>query len=180
MLRPALLLALGLALVPPAAAAASCAAPEEPLRLGGQEPVFVGDVVRTSGAGRVAQVRVVDVWQGPDLPPVVVVQGGPLGRGVSSSTERTYDAGTRYAFFASHGEDGGLYDSSCSPTAPVEVHAALDPPGVRPPSADAAPVTDPRGPLTRALPLWLPSWAPFALLLLLPAGALALLVRESR
>ncbi len=106
--------------------------------------MFVGEVVDTSNRDRAAEVRVIDVWHGRNLPPEVVVIGGKLGYDVGSSGDREYIDGETYTFFVSEAEAGGLRDSACSPTAPVAEVARLDPPGIRAPIEGAAEPSDPR------------------------------------
>lgn len=137
--------ALLVAVVAAGPTAASCAAPGDRPRLSEYDSVFAGDVLSTSNGGRVAEVRVVDVWSGPDLPPRVVVVGGETGRGVASSVDREYLAGRRYVFFVHRGEDGALHDNACTPTSLLAARSALDPPGVRAPQPDAPEPNDPRG-----------------------------------
>jgi hypothetical protein len=135
-------------LVAPVPAAASCAAPTGPPVPADHEHVFAGLVERTTNGGAVAEVRVLDVWHGPDLPPRIVVVGGQLQRGVESSVDRSYRAGDRYAFFVHRTNDGSLRDNACTPTAPLSSLVALDPAGIRAPDPSAVAPTDPRGPLT--------------------------------
>ncbi len=133
----------------PGVAQASCAEPADPLLLSDDDQVFVGVVERTTDGGLAAEVRVVDVWHGPDVPPRLVVIGGALGRGVSSSSDREYRAGDHHAFFLPRGDDGASYDGLCTPTGSPASLAHLDPPGVRLPDASADPVADPRSVLSR-------------------------------
>ena len=130
-------------------AVASCGEAPDVLRLADHDSVFAGDVRRTTHGGGVAEVRVTDVWHGPDLPPQVVVVGGQLQRGASSSTDRHYEAPQRYAFYVTRGEDGVLRDDSCSATHVLRAPSPADPPGVRPPTAAADAVVDPRSRLQR-------------------------------
>jgi hypothetical protein len=139
-------------LAAPGGAAASCAPPAGPPRppsLVAYDQVFAGLVERTTNGGDAAEVRVEDVWHGPDLPPRVVVVGGQLERGVASSADRSYRAGERYAFFVDRADDGSLRDNACTPTAPLSSLASVDPPGTRLPDPSAAAPADPRGVLTR-------------------------------
>ena len=141
----AALLALGCVCVlgaPPASA--SCAAPVEPVQLADHELVFAGEVTGTSHDGRAAEVRVLDVWRGRDLPAEVVVIGGDVAGNGHSSTERVFRGGETYAFFAYEDEEGVLRDNACTATAPLAERAAVDPPGVRAPTAEAPTPEDPR------------------------------------
>ena len=107
--------------------------------------MFAGEVVGTSNRSRAAEVRVLDVWRGRDLPPRVVVVGGETRANVASSGDRRYDEGKTYAFFVSEEADGSLRDGACTGTALLSERRALDPPGVRPPRLDAPAPADPRG-----------------------------------
>jgi hypothetical protein len=139
-----------LAITWPGSATASCAAPAlgEP-RLADYDHVFAGQVERVTNGGAAAEVSVLDVWHGPDLPPRVVVVGGQLGRGVESSVDRSYRSGARYGFFVQQSDDGSLRDNICTPTRPLKSLSAVDPPGRRLPEASAEAPTDPRGLIAR-------------------------------
>lgn len=158
-------------LLVPTASAASCAQPNDAVRLSDSELVFAGTVDDTANDGRVAEVRVLDVWRGRDLPPEVTVFGGPEGGGSSSSVDRVFEDGTTYAFFVYQDEDGVLRDNVCTPTAPLAHRTALDPPGVRPPRADAPAPVDPRAPQW----MWLAGGGA-----VLVAGTLALALQRRR
>jgi hypothetical protein len=135
----------------PGSATASCAAPAlDGPRLADYDHVFAGQVERVTNGGAAAEVSVLDVWHGPDLPPRVVVVGGQLGRGVESSVDRSYRSGERYGFFAQQSDDGSLRDNICTPTGPLESLSDVDPPGRRLPEASAVAPTDPRGLIARS------------------------------
>lgn len=133
----------------PVSAAASCAASTGPPVLADYDHVFAGLVERTTNGGAAAEVRLLDVWHGPDLPPRVVVVGGQLERGVASSVDRSYRVGERYAFFVYRTDDGSLRDNACTPTAPVSSLTGVDPAGIRAPDPSAAAPADPRRVLAR-------------------------------
>lgn len=79
--------------------------------------VFVGTVLSASQAGRLAEVHVEQVWNGPDLPQTVEARGGPgasMPNG-GSSIDRTYEAGRRYLFFPTNGSPP-FDDNQCSAT----------------------------------------------------------------
>ncbi len=146
---PLLVAATCAVLAVPGTAAASCALPTGPPVLGDYDQVFAGQVERTTNGGAAAEVRVLDVWHGPDLPLRVAVVGGQLDSGVASSADRSYRAGERYAFFAWRADDGSLRDNACTPTAPLATLAGVDPPGTRAPDSSADAPADPRGALAR-------------------------------
>lgn len=127
------------------AAAASCAYPNDAVRLSEHELVFAGEVTGTSDGDRTAEVRVLDVWRGRDLPPEVVVFGGS-DQG-QSSVDRVFEDGRTYAIFAYEDDEGVLRDNVCTATALLSERAELDPAGVREPVAGAPAPTDPRTPL---------------------------------
>lgn len=90
--------------------------------------VFVGTVVATTNAGRIAMVRVESVWRGLDLPTAVVVNGRDTGPGAppdrpgsASSEDRHYTVGQRYLFLPrDFVRDGSptFTDSPCTFTQP--------------------------------------------------------------
>lgn len=89
-------------------AAASCAQPP-PMEqaIEDAKQVFVGTVEAVADEGHQANVRVEEVWKGPDVPPVAQVHGSPGmsgGQLARTSVDRTYTAGTKYLFV--------LYDDS--------------------------------------------------------------------
>jgi hypothetical protein len=89
-------------------AAASCLpAPPVQGRLAESPLVFVGTVLSTTNRDRIAQVRVEEVWKGPDLPGEVDVRGTPVGQeeNAVSSVDRTFRVGHRYLFVPGHGVD---------------------------------------------------------------------------
>ena len=139
-----LLLAVGLVVVGPSAALASCAtAPrsaEDAVLFG--DVVFVGTVLRTENDGRWPTVRVEERWKGArDLADTVVVRGGPEP-GTATSIDRTFLPG-RYLFVVT-APDGILTDDACSGTRPwTEDLAVLRPPGVSPATVELP--TDPLG-----------------------------------
>ena len=146
--------------LPSGSAAAACAPLPVTPDLVDVPVAFVGDVVRTTDGGGAAEVEVLDVWAGPDLPPRVVVVGGQLERGVVSSIDRSFTTGERYAFFPVVDEQGGFRDSACSRTAPLSSLRALDPPGTRAPDPAADAPHDPRQVLSRRTPaaVYAPLW----------------------
>lgn len=119
----------------PAPAAARCVEPV-PIEQAVQtaDVVIVGTVTAVADEGTRATVRVEEVWRGPALPAEVVVWGGPGGR---TSIDRTFEAGIRYLFTNTIGEDGRLGDSLCSSTTEWDPKLeALRPPGAQVPTPD--------------------------------------------
>lgn len=105
----------GLVVAP--AAQASCAGPMGPLkkRLAGYDTVFVGTVIDTASAGRLATVKVESVWRG-DVPATATVAGGELAAGVATSVDRSYSDGVRYLFTPTHFKQGRYRDNACTDT----------------------------------------------------------------
>ncbi len=128
-------------------AAASCV-PAPPLQTGVAEApvVFVGTVLSTANRDRVAQVRVEEIWKGPDLPDQITVRGSRVApeENAVTSIDRTFRVDLRYLFIpdrvadVSPGPDGRVVvdDSLC--TATREYRPELD--RLRPAS-----VTNPTG-----------------------------------
>ena len=74
--------------------------------------VFVGRVAETSDAGRVAQVQVLAIWKGRDLPEVVEVRGTS---GTAGTIDRRFDAAKTYLFVPENARAPFLA-SACSAT----------------------------------------------------------------
>lgn len=100
-------------------AAASCA-PPPPMEqaIEDAKQVFVGTVETVADESYQANVRVEEVWKGPDVPPVAQVHGSPGMRGgqtARTSVDRTYMAGTRYLFVL-YDDSAPYEDNSCTKT----------------------------------------------------------------
>ena len=93
---------------------ASCL-PQPPIEkaYGEARLVFVGTVLEVRSDRRTATVRVEEVWKGGDLPPTVLVRGGP--EEFTTSTDRTFEREARYLFFPTV-EGNTITDSACSAT----------------------------------------------------------------
>ena len=113
----------------PGTALADCMAPPPiEVALSGADIVFVGTVKEVANGGRWANVVVEDIWKGPDLPPTIIVQGGPDGN-AATSVDRYFDADVQYLFFPvlapqPAGEPlpvqiPALTDNSCTSTQPL-------------------------------------------------------------
>ena len=139
-----LLVAVGLVLVGPSSALASCAtvprSAEDAVLFG--DVVFVGTVLRTENDGRWPTVRVEERWKGArDLAETVLVRGGPEP-GTATSVDRTYLPG-RYLFVVT-APGGVLTDDACSGTRPwTEDLGSLRPAGISPAAVELP--TDPLG-----------------------------------
>lgn len=77
--------------------------------------VFVGTVTETGSGGRVATVRVDDVWRGRALASVEVV-GTPDLSAAATSVDRTYSVGTQYLFVPENGGPDRFTDNTCTAT----------------------------------------------------------------
>ena len=108
-------LAVGL-LVPASAASASCMLDERPIgaKIDEAEIVFVGQVTGLRNGDRSAQFAVEEMWKG-NVPPEVVVHGGPDDPQMATSNDRTWADGQRYLVFP-YTEGGRLMDNFCTPT----------------------------------------------------------------
>jgi hypothetical protein len=80
-----------------APAAAQCA-PDASLEdaVGRANTVFVGRALRVSNNDRTAEVEVLAVWKGRDLPPMVVLVGGSDDPAELGENDRTYRVGVTY------------------------------------------------------------------------------------
>lgn len=81
--------------------------------------VFVGTVLSSDHDGRLAHVRVDQVWNGPDVPQTVEVRGGPgtLLPNEHSDIDRTYAVGRRYLFVPTNASPP-FEDDFCTATMP--------------------------------------------------------------
>lgn len=147
--------AIGAALLAaPAAALADCQmAPPFEEAATSAEIVFVGTVTNLANEGRVATVRVDEVWRGGEIPAEVTVFGGTDPAGPMED-DRTFEAGVRYVFFPFVAE-GRMVDSICTATTPwVEEFAALRPAGAQTPAPSADSAAGPFGAIADlALPI---------------------------
>ena len=117
-LTVASLACLAVALLLPTPASASCAGfPPIQEHLAAADVVFTGTVVGLRNEDRTATFAVTEVWRGPDLPPEVVVHGGPDDPSSFTSVDRTFRGGMDY-LVAARVVDGELVDDACSATQP--------------------------------------------------------------
>lgn len=111
------LVALAVLLLIPLVADASCAGAvpvQDAIR--SAPTVFVGTVTHLSSGGRVAAVRVDDVWRGSAVPSSVDVVGTPDLNAAATSVDRTYAAGSQYLFVPDGGGPENFTDNSCTAT----------------------------------------------------------------
>lgn len=146
MKRPALLATLSLlgaavvATLTPSIAGASCAgvvSVQDSVR--SAPTVFVGTVLDVSNGGRVATVRVDDVWRGRGIAASVDVVGSPDLNAAATSVDRTYAAGSQYLFVPDGGGPQHFSDNNCTAT---QIYAGTLA-ALRPASAPGAPVRVP-------------------------------------
>lgn len=118
----------------------------------GYPVVFVGTVTAAAHEGRLATVRVEEIWAGPPLPAEVEVLGTsaealspPPGMGIAILTDRHFEAGRRYVF-APSGSPPRFQDGACSATAPFDAQrAALRPAAPAAAAGVGSAVTERRG-----------------------------------
>lgn len=111
------LIALVVLLLVPVVADASCAGPvsvQDAIR--SAPTVFVGTVMDLSSGGRVATVRVDDVWRGTAIPSSVDVVGSPDLNAAATSVDRTYTNGSQYLFVPDGGGPEHFTDNNCTAT----------------------------------------------------------------
>ena len=130
-------IALAVLLLVPSVADASCAGPVSVQDAVRSAPtVFVGTVTDLSSGGRVATVRVDDVWRGSEIPASVDVVGTPDLNAAATSVDRTYAAGSQYLFVPDGGGPDHFTDNSCTATRPYSGNLAA----LRPAGAPGVPV----------------------------------------
>ncbi len=79
------------------------------------QSVFVGDVISTKDTDRIAEVKVLSVWKGRDLPQIVEVRGMTRADGSAAATDRRFEADERYLFIPENARPPFLA-SACSAT----------------------------------------------------------------
>jgi hypothetical protein len=133
---PLLLCAMAVVALMPSVAEASCAGGvlvQDAIR--SAPTVFVGTVTDLSNGGRVAAVRVDDVWRGSGIPSSVEVVGTPDLNAAATSVDRTYRAGSQYLFVPDGGGPENFTDNSCTATqlysGSLEAMRPAGAPGVR-------------------------------------------------
>lgn len=107
----------------PAPATAQCSTPSTERALQDALTVFVGKVTSTEDSGRIAQVQVLAVWKGPDLPEFVEVRGTS---GSATNVDRRFDVSKTYLVIPENTRAPYLA-SACSATQPFAGAAGLIP-----------------------------------------------------
>jgi hypothetical protein len=110
--------ALAVLLLPPITAEASCAGggASQQQAIQSAPTAFVGTVTDLSSGGRVATVRVDDIWRGSTIPSSVEVVGSPDLNAAATSVDRIYVAGAQYLFVPDGGGPQSFTDNSCTAT----------------------------------------------------------------
>jgi hypothetical protein len=126
-IRFMLLFAMGLLLVPTAARATSCTVtPDLEAALTIAPVAFVGEVTAISDLDRVAEMRVVAVWKGPDLPTQVTVRGA-LEEGLPvTADDARFTVGVRYLVVPENAQQP-FQATRCSATTPIRATGTVIP-----------------------------------------------------
>ena len=125
--RFVLLFAMGLLLVPTVARATPCTAtPDLEAALTIAPVAFVGEVTAVSDLDRVAEMRVVAVWKGPDLPTNVTVLGA-LEEGLPvTADDARFTVGVRYLVVPENPQQP-FQSTRCSATTPIRATGTVIP-----------------------------------------------------
>ncbi|HSM18552.1 MAG TPA: hypothetical protein VK845_16310 [Gemmatimonadales bacterium] len=157
----ATVLAIGAALVPPAAVSALCISPDpDPMTYA--EPgtaIFVGTVAETQAFDQNALIRVEDVWWGGPMPEWQEVWGVATDHELWSTSTR-FKVGSRYLVVAER-RDGKLWDMGCV-TRPYSDRLAARAPD------DARDPVPAKRPASWGLPAPSPPWPVIAIGVLAP------------
>ncbi|MHB8487574.1 MAG: hypothetical protein ACYDC4_00055 [Candidatus Dormibacteria bacterium] len=89
--------------------------PQLATAISGAPAVFVGTVISVDHAGRVASVRVQDVWKGRVSADVQVV-GTPDLNAAATTVDRYYSVGQKYLFIPFGGGGNHFQDNNCTLT----------------------------------------------------------------
>lgn len=123
-----LLLLAALLFVAPASAYAQCAPQLDTAEaLEQAQAVFVASVRSLDPSGRVAQMEVLSVWKGRDLPSRVEVRGATSSDAPTTATDGRFSQGATYLVIPENGREPFLA-TSCSATQPY-----TNPPNLIPP-----------------------------------------------
>jgi hypothetical protein len=141
---------IALSLATPVPAIASCGVdPTLNKGIPGTAIAFVGTVTSVGNRGRIATVRVDEVWRGGDVAAVVEVVGTAAdGPGVITSVDRSYEVGRQYLFVPVSGTGEHFDDNSCTATQPYSASLAA----FRPTTVSAPRAVSSRG--ASSSPVW--------------------------
>ncbi len=111
-----ILLIIATILVAPGTASAACgAAPTLITAVEEATTVFVGRTVEVANRGRTAQMEVLQIWKGRDLPQYVTVVGGSASATEAGSNDRIFENGRTYLVFP-HNRTSPFTDDRCTAT----------------------------------------------------------------
>lgn len=99
---------------PTPSAVADCTAPELEFALRNAPTVFVGEVIEVGNQGQTADMRVLAVWKGTDLPERVSTNGRPA-EGTDDAMARRYQPGATYLVIP-HSQLRPFPDDGCTAT----------------------------------------------------------------
>ena len=111
-----ILLVMASIVVAPGTASAACGAPPSLITAVEEaHTVFIGRVVQVDNGGRTADMEVVQVWKGRDLPQFVAVAGGSASATEVGSNDRSFENGRTYLVFP-HNRTSPFTDDRCTAT----------------------------------------------------------------
>ncbi len=111
-----ILLVMATILVAPGAAMAACGpAPTLITSVEEAHTVFIGRTVEVANRGRTAEMEVLQVWKGRDLPQYVTVVGGSASATEADSNDRIFESGRTYLVFP-HNRTSPFTDDRCTAT----------------------------------------------------------------
>jgi len=111
-----ILLVMATILVAPGAALAACGAPPSLITsVEEAHTVFVGRTVEVTNRGRTAEMEVLQIWKGRDLPQYVTVAGGSADATEVDSDDRIFENGRTYLVFP-HNRTSPFTDDRCTAT----------------------------------------------------------------
>ena len=100
----------------PPPAHAACATVVDPIvSIRKSDSVFVGQITELSDFGRLATIRVLEIWKGPDVGGEVIVNGSFSGSATVGPSDRTFMLGSTY-LVVPFGVRSPFFDEACSAT----------------------------------------------------------------
>jgi len=121
----ALVCVAALSMIPPATALQACGDRTDlETEITQADVVFMGRVESTSDAGRTAEMAVMAVWKGDDLPPHVTVNGNT---GATAANARTFQQGGIYLIFPAN-DRPPFADDACTATRIYRPNGLVIPP----------------------------------------------------
>ena len=111
-----ILLVMATILVAPGTAFAACGAPPTLITsVEGAHTIFIGRTVEVANRGRSAEMEVLQIWKGRDLPQYVTVVGGSESVTEADSNDRIFENGRTYLVFP-HNRTSPFTDDRCTAT----------------------------------------------------------------